>query len=120
MQVALLWQWLTRLSARFQNDAASVAEAMEHIGGMMAEDALDYGLVSDALDDIDYEDEVRIAIEERLSFSPDALTEWSKIFVSGGESMENKIYTVSHMAKLDIPASQRSRRTRSTHHVRAP
>ena len=84
----------TRLSARFQNDAESVAEATSQLGvPLMAEDALDYGLVSDALDDIDYEDEVRIAIEERLSFSPDALTGMEQNLRFGGaESMENKIY----------------------------
>ena len=84
----------TRLSARFQNDAESIEEAVSHLGeALMAEDALDYGLVSDALDDIDYEDEIRIAIEERLSFSPDALTGMEQNLRFGGaESMENKIY----------------------------
>ena len=84
----------TRLAARFQNDSASIQEALGHVGeSLMAEDALDYGLVSDALDDIDYEDEVRIAIEERLSFSPDALTGMEQNLRFGGaESMENKIY----------------------------
>ena len=84
----------TRLVARFQNDADSIAEATSQLGvALSAEDALDCGLVSDALDDIDYEDEVRIAIEERLSFSPDALTGMEQNLRFGGaESMENKIY----------------------------
>lgn len=84
----------TRLAARFQNDADSLTEATNQIGEVLAaEDALDCGLVSDALDDIDYEDEVRIAIEERLSFSPDALTGMEQNLRFGGaESMENKIY----------------------------
>lgn len=84
----------TRLAARFQNDSDSLAEATNQIGEVLAaEDALDCGLVSDALDDIDYEDEVRIAIEERLSFSPDALTGMEQNLRFGGaESMENKIY----------------------------
>ena len=84
----------TRLAARFQNDVDSIEEAVAHLGeALMAEDALDYGLVSDALDDIDYEDEVRIAVEERLSFSPDALTGMEQNLRFGGaESMENKIY----------------------------
>lgn len=84
----------TRLTARFQNDADSIAEATSRLGEVLtAEDALDCGLVSDALDDIDYEDEVRIAIEERLSFSPDALTGMEQNLRFGGaESMENKIY----------------------------
>ena len=84
----------TRLTARFQNDADSIAEATAQLGeALAAEDALDCGLVSDALDDIDYEDEVRIAIEERLSFSPDALTGMEQNLRFGGaESMENKIY----------------------------
>jgi benzoyl-CoA-dihydrodiol lyase len=84
----------TRLAARFQNVEASIQSALDQIGeALMAEDALDFGLVSDALDDIDYEDEVRIAIEERLSFSPDALTGMEQNLRFGGvESMENKIY----------------------------
>jgi benzoyl-CoA-dihydrodiol lyase len=84
----------TRLQARFQNDTDSVQGALDQIGEQLnAEDALEFGLVSDALDDIDYEDEVRIAIEERLSFSPDALTGMEQNLRFGGtESMENKIY----------------------------
>ena len=84
----------TRLQARFQNDTESVQEALDKIGEQLnAEDALEFGLVSDALDDIDYVDEVRIAIEERLSFSPDALTGMEQNLRFGGtESMENKIY----------------------------
>lgn len=84
----------SRLMARFQGEQSTVSELLENIGeAIVAEDALDYGLVSDALDDIDYEDEVRIAIEERLSFSPDALTGMEQNLRFGGpESMENKVY----------------------------
>ena len=84
----------SRIQARFQNDTSSIEEALEQVGNTLtAEAALDVGLVSDALDDIDYEDEVRIAIEERLSFSPDALTGMEQNLRFGGtECMENKIY----------------------------
>ena len=80
--------------ARFQGEESIVSDVLENIGeAIVAEDALDFGLVSDALDDIDYEDEVRIAIEERLSFSPDALTGMEQNLRFGGpESMENKVY----------------------------
>ena len=84
----------SRLMARFQGEESIVSDVLENIGeAIVAEDALDFGLVSDALDDIDYEDEVRIAIEERLSFSPDALTGMEQNLRFGGpESMENKVY----------------------------
>ena len=84
----------SRLMARFQGEKDTVSDVLDNIGeAIVAEDALDYGLVSDALDDIDYEDEVRIAIEERLSFSPDALTGMEQNLRFGGpESMENKVY----------------------------
>lgn len=84
----------TRLQAHFQNDSSAVDSATAELGNdILATDAVDLGLVSDALDDIDYEDDIRVAIEERLSFSPDALTGMEQNLRFGGaESMENKIY----------------------------
>ena len=58
-----------------------------------AQEALDAGLVSFAPDDIDWEDEVRLAIEERTAFSPDALTGMeANLRFAGPETMETKIF----------------------------
>ncbi len=58
-----------------------------------AEDALDAGLVSFAPDDIDWDDEVRLAVEERASLSPDALTGMeANLRFAGAETMETKIF----------------------------
>ena len=55
--------------------------------------ALDLGLVTFTPDDLDWEDEVRLALEERASFSPDALTGMEASLRFGGpETMESKIF----------------------------
>jgi benzoyl-CoA-dihydrodiol lyase len=85
---------LTRLRTRFFGDPEALA-AVENAAGrpLEAEDAEKLGLVTFAPDDIDWEEEVRIAVEERASFSPDALTglEANYRFV-GPETMETKIF----------------------------
>ena len=64
-----------------------------HDGAFDAQEALDAGLVSFAPDDIDWEDEVRMAIEERTAFSPDALTGMeANLRFAGPETMETKIF----------------------------
>ena len=60
--------------ARFPGEPDAPADALAEDGPIDAETAEDLGLVTAALDDIDWDDEVRIAIEERVSLSPDALT----------------------------------------------
>ena len=77
------------------------------------EDALELGLVTFAPDDIDWEDDVRIAIEERVSLSPDALTGMeSNLRFAGPETMETKIFArLIRLAKLDLPAAQRGGRS---------
>jgi benzoyl-CoA-dihydrodiol lyase len=85
---------LTRLQSRFQADPSDVDRARDKIGGALdAEEAEELGLVTFALDDIDWDDEIRVFFEERASFSPDALTgmEASLRFV-GPETMESKIF----------------------------
>ena len=85
---------LTRLSSRFFGDDAALASVTEAVGERLCTaDALDLGLVTFAPDDIDWEDEVRVAIEERASMSPDALTgmEANLRFV-GPETLETKIF----------------------------
>ena len=66
---------ITRLECRFQADPQDVETAKSRIGESLdAQDAEDLGLVTFALDDIDWDDEVRVFFEERGSFSPDSLT----------------------------------------------
>ncbi len=86
---------LTRLQSRFQADPSDVEAAQARIGEALdAEAAEELGLVTFALDDIDWDDEVRIFFQERTSFSPDSLTgmEANLRFV-GPETMESKIFS---------------------------
>ena len=86
---------LTRLQSRFQADPSDVDTAQAKIGEALdAESAEELGLVTFALDDIDWDDEVRVFFEERTSFSPDSLTgmEANLRFV-GPETMESKIFS---------------------------
>ncbi|HUG54726.1 MAG TPA: 2,3-epoxybenzoyl-CoA dihydrolase [Vicinamibacteria bacterium] len=81
---------LTRLATRFLGGGA---EALERGRPYPAEEALEAGLVTFAPDDIDWEDEVRLAIEERASISPDALTGMeANLRFAGPETMETKIF----------------------------
>ncbi len=85
---------LSRLAARFYGDDAALAAVREVLGCPVgADEAEKIGLVTLALDDIDWEDEVRIALEERAALSPDALTgmEANHRF-AGPETMETKIF----------------------------
>ena len=86
---------LTRLEARFYGEPARVAKVLGRgaDGPIAGEEAEQLGLATIALDDIDFADELRIAVEERASLSPDALTgmEQSLRFV-GPETLETKIY----------------------------
>jgi benzoyl-CoA-dihydrodiol lyase len=85
---------LTRLQHRFLNDPSLVEDAEVELGKpLKAADADDLGLVTFIPDDIDWEDEVRIAIEERASFSPDALTGMeASLRFAGPETLETKIF----------------------------
>jgi len=85
---------LTRLETRFLDDEDAVAGARAAIGrNLDAEDAERLGLVTFALDDIDWDDEVRMFLEERASFSPDALTGMeANLRFAGPETMETKIF----------------------------
>jgi benzoyl-CoA-dihydrodiol lyase len=85
---------LTRLQTRFWGDEAGYEAAAKRKGEALdAEDAADLGLVTFAPDDIDWDDEIRIATEERASFSPDALTGLEANYrFAGPETMETKIF----------------------------
>jgi benzoyl-CoA-dihydrodiol lyase len=85
---------LSRLHTRFFGDDAGLNAVLSHAGvELTAADAHDLGLVTFAPDDLDWDEEIRIALEERASFSPDALTglEANYRFV-GPETMETKIF----------------------------
>jgi benzoyl-CoA-dihydrodiol lyase len=85
---------ITRLQTRFLGDESKVTDAEANIGNPMeATEADDYGLVTYILDEIDWEDEVRIFMEERASFSPDALTAMeANLRFAGPETMETRIF----------------------------
>jgi benzoyl-CoA-dihydrodiol lyase len=85
---------LTRLQTRFLGDAAALAAAEATIGtALTAVDADALGLVTAVLDDIDWEDEIRIFLEERASFSADALTALeANLRFAGPETMETRIF----------------------------
>jgi benzoyl-CoA-dihydrodiol lyase len=84
---------MSRLQARFPGEPDAVTTALDEDGAIDAETADDLGLVTASLDDIDWDDEVRIAIEERVSLSPDALTGMEQNLRFGGnETAETKIY----------------------------
>jgi len=86
---------LTRLQSRFQADADELVQAQAKIGEPLdAEAADELGLVTFALDDIDWDDEVRVFVEERASFSPDSLTGMeANLRFAGPETMESKIFS---------------------------
>ncbi|MGH9231409.1 MAG: 2,3-epoxybenzoyl-CoA dihydrolase, partial [Acidimicrobiales bacterium] len=85
---------LSRLASRFWGDAAALEAARAQIGkDLLAAEAADAGLVTFTPDEIDWDDEVRLTLEERAAFSPDALTgmEANLRFV-GPETMETKVF----------------------------
>jgi benzoyl-CoA-dihydrodiol lyase len=85
---------LTRLETRLLGEPDLVAKAKDSIGEDMEADGADaLGLVTFIPDDIDWEDEVRLAIEERASFSPDGLIGLeANLRFAGPETMETKIF----------------------------
>jgi benzoyl-CoA-dihydrodiol lyase len=84
---------LTRLQSRFLREPERAGRVLEHAGPFDAQAALAAGLVTFAPDDIDWEDEIRIALEERASLSPDAMTGMEASLRYGGpETMETKIF----------------------------
>jgi benzoyl-CoA-dihydrodiol lyase len=85
---------LTRLASRFLANPADVEAAKAQRGKTIdAKTAQQLGVVTFALDDIDWDDEVRVFLEERVSFSPDALTGLeANLRFAGPETMESKIF----------------------------
>ncbi|NDW46110.1 2,3-epoxybenzoyl-CoA dihydrolase [Ruegeria sp. PrR005] len=85
---------LTRLQTRFLGTPETVDTLRGHVGeALEASEAEQLGLVTYAYDDIDWEDEVRIFLEERASFSPDAMTGMeANLRFAGPETMETRIF----------------------------
>jgi len=85
---------LSRLQSRFLDDGQALAAAHDALGTDLDAEAADaLGLVTFAPDDIDWEDEVRIAIEARAAFSPDALSGMeASLRFAGPETLETKIF----------------------------
>jgi benzoyl-CoA-dihydrodiol lyase len=84
---------LTRLQTRFLGEPESVEDVLAHEGPFDAQAALAAGLVFSSPDDIDWDDEVRLAVEERTALSPDALTGMeANLRFAGPETMETKIF----------------------------
>lgn len=85
---------LTRLERRFNQDPDALARVRAASGRTLeANEAFKLGLVTSAPDELDWDDEIRIALEERASLSPDALTGMeANLRFGGGESMESRIF----------------------------
>ena len=84
----------SRLDTRFSGNTNKLAQLEQHAGQTLGpEEALELGLITIAPDDLDWEDEVRIAIEERASLSPDALTGMeASLRFPGAETTETKVF----------------------------
>ncbi|MEO1143685.1 MAG: benzoyl-CoA-dihydrodiol lyase, partial [Pseudomonadota bacterium] len=85
---------LSRLETRFLGEPEMVDEAKEASGELLeAFDVDRLGLVTECFDDVDWEDEIRIFLEERSSFSPDAMTGMeANLRFAGPETMETRIF----------------------------
>jgi len=89
-----MWHGLTRLQNRFFENEEAVEAVAARAGELLdPSEAYDLGVVTETPDDIDWDDEVRVALEERASLSPDALTgmEANLRFV-GPETMASRIF----------------------------
>jgi benzoyl-CoA-dihydrodiol lyase len=84
----------SRLSSRFYGEAAAIDAISRVMGQVVApKQALDLGLITAALDDIDWHDEIRLMLEERASLSPDALTGMeANLRFGGAETMETRVF----------------------------
>ncbi len=85
---------LTRLETRFLGEPDTLVQAKAKIGAAIeGEDAAELGLVTVAYEDFDFDDELRVMLEERTSFSPDAMTGMeANLRFAGPETMETKIF----------------------------
>jgi len=84
---------LTRMQSRYLAEPEKLDEVLGHKQSFDTGEAEEIGLITFAPDDLDWEDEIRVAIEERTSLSPDALTGMeASLRFAGPETMDTKIY----------------------------
>jgi len=84
---------LSRLQTRFLGEPAKPSALLARGGSFNAAEAAEAGLVTFAPDEIDWDDEVRVAVEARAAFSPDAMTGLeANLRFAGPETMETKIF----------------------------
>ncbi|MGH9170197.1 MAG: hypothetical protein ACRD0Z_04925, partial [Acidimicrobiales bacterium] len=85
---------LSRIECRFWGRGDELAAARAHLGkSLLASECHDLGLVTQALDELDWDDEIRLVLEERAAFSPDALTGMeANLRFPGPETIESKIF----------------------------
>ena len=89
----LMSNGLTRMQSRFLAEPEKLDEVFGDKKSFDTEEAEELGLITFAPDDLDWEDEIRVAIEERTSLSPDALTGMeASLRFAGPETMDTKIY----------------------------
>jgi len=89
----LMSNGLTRMQSRFLAEPEKLDEVFGDKSSFDTEEAEELGLITFAPDDLDWEDEIRVAIEERTSLSPDALTGMeASLRFAGPETMDTKIY----------------------------
>ena len=101
---------LTRLATRFLGEPDSIDKSRARIGEALDAGAADeLGLVTAACDDSDWDDEVRLLLEERASFSPDALTglEANSALRRPGDHGNTDLRPPDRMAELDLPKTER-------------
>ena len=84
---------LARLETRFLGDEKTLTKVAANLGPVSASRTEELGLATEAMDAIDWEDEIRVHIEERASYSPDALTGMeANLRFAGPETLETKIF----------------------------
>jgi benzoyl-CoA-dihydrodiol lyase len=90
----LMGNGLTRLQTRFLGEPETLERAQQTIGTPFeGEAAMQLGLVTVAYENFDWDDELRVTMEERTSFSPDAMTGMeANLRFAGPETMETKIF----------------------------
>jgi benzoyl-CoA-dihydrodiol lyase len=87
---------LSRLEVRFLGEPHLLQAAVDHDGPFTPRQALEAGLVSFAPDELDWDDEVRLALEERAALSPDALTGMeASLRFAGADTLETMIFSLT-------------------------
>src|SRR5436305_4287159 len=83
----------SRLQVRFMADPERSQEVSNESEAFDTDAAVEAGLITVAMDEIDWEDELRVAVEERVSLSPDALTGMeANLRFAGAENLDSKVF----------------------------